>query len=168
LVTARGGSDAWLHTSYGFARDSAHALLAPMPLSSAIEVDFALDYGTQFDQAGAWLHVSATHWVKAGVEVSDGVPQVGAVVTEGRSDWSVSPVPQWSGRSVTVRLSRAGDAVTIRARVDDDPFRLVRLLPLLPDVEASAGPYCASPSRDGLTVRFTAWREGAPDAALHE
>ena len=132
LVTAAGESDAWRHTSYGFVHDSAHALLAPMPGGSAVEVAFVLDLAAQFDQAGVWLHVSPTHWVKAGVELSDGVPQVGAVVTEHRSDWSVAPVPTWAGRRVTVRLSRAGDAVTVRARVDDEPFRLVRLLPLDP------------------------------------
>src|SRR5690606_41566187 len=43
------------------------------------------------------------------------------------SDWSVAPVPGWAGRLVTVRASRAGDAVTVRARVDDEPFRLVRV-----------------------------------------
>jgi regulation of enolase protein 1 (concanavalin A-like superfamily) len=168
LVTAEGGSDAWRHTSYGFVHDSAHALLAPMPLGSAVEVVFVLELPEQFDQAGVWLHVSPTHWAKAGVERSDGVAQLGAVVTESRSDWSAAPVPQWEGRAVTVRLSRAGDAVTVRARVDDEPFQLVRLLPLDPTVEASAGPFCASPTRDGLTVRFTTWRTGEPDAALHD
>lgn len=168
LVTAEAGSDAWRHTSYGFVHDSAHALLAPMPLGSAVEVEFALELTAQFDQAGAWLHVSPTHWVKAGVERSDGVAHVGAVVTERRSDWSASPVPRWEGRRVTVRLSRAGDAVTVRARPDDEPFQLVRLLPLDPTLPASAGPFCASPTRAGLTVRFTAWRTGEADAALHE
>jgi uncharacterized protein len=168
LVTAVGGSDAWLHTSYGFVHDSAHALLAPMPLNSAVEVDFLLDYGDQFDQAGVWLHLADTHWVKASVEVSDGVPQVGAVVTDGCSDWSVAPVPEWSGRRVTVRMSRAGNAVTVRAAADGEPFRLVRLLPLDPNAEASAGPYCASPTRAGLMVRFTGWRAGDPDPALHD
>ena len=165
---AQEGSDAWLHTSYGFVHDTAHALLVPMPQQSAVEVDFLIDYDAQFDQAGAWLHVSSTHWVKAGVEVADGVAQVGAVVTEGRSDWSVAPVADWVGRLVTVRLSRSGDAVTVRARAAGEPFRLVRVLPLQPELEVSAGPYCASPTRAGLTVRFTAWRTGPADAALHD
>jgi uncharacterized protein len=167
LVTAKGGSDAWLHTSYGFVHDSAHALLGPMPLNSSLEVDFVLDLAAQFDQAGMWLHHSATHWIKAGVELSDGVPQVGAVVTDGRSDWSVAPVPEWSGHRVTVRLSRASDALTIRAGVDGQSFQLVRLVPLDPSLEVSAGPFCASPTRAGLTVRFTGWRMGDPDPALH-
>jgi regulation of enolase protein 1 (concanavalin A-like superfamily) len=112
LVTAASGSDAWRHTSYGFVHDSAHALLTPMTVDSAMEVEFLQDLTAQFDQAGIWLHLSPTHWVKAGVELSDGLAQVGAVVTHDRSDWSVAPVPEWTGRRVTVRFTawRTGDA----------------------------------------------------------
>ncbi|RIV35898.1 DUF1349 domain-containing protein [Micromonospora radicis] len=161
------GSDLWRHTSYGFVHDDAPALLAPLPENTAVEVDFRLDYTEQFDQAGVLVWVDDRNWVKAGVEVSDGEPQVGAVVTREHSDWSVAPVPRWAGREVTVRVSRAGDALTVRARVAGEPWRLVRLAPLTPDATASAGPYCCSPSRGGLTVRFTDWRQGPADEALH-
>ncbi|SBT50574.1 DUF1349 domain-containing protein [Micromonospora narathiwatensis] len=167
LVEPRGGSDFWRRTSYGFVHDDGSALLAPFPVDSAVEVSFRLDYGAQFDQAGVLVRVDDRRWTKAGVEVSDGQPQVGAVVTDEVSDWSVAPVPEWSGREVTVRVSRVGDALTVRARVDGEPWRLVRLAPLDPTAEASAGPYCCSPSRGGLVVRFTGWRRGPADAALH-
>ncbi|SCL69262.1 DUF1349 domain-containing protein [Micromonospora chersina] len=167
LVEPRGGSDFWRRTSYGFVHDDGSALLAPFPVDSAVEVSFRLDYTAQFDQAGVLVRVDERRWTKAGVEVSDGQPQVGAVVTDERSDWSVAPVPEWSGRDVTVRISRAGDALTVRARADAEPWRLVRVAPLDPEAEAAAGPYCCSPSRGGLVVRFTGWRRGPADAALH-
>lgn len=167
LVTAAQGSDAWRHTSYGFVHDDAHALLAPLPSPGAVEVTFDLGWDGQFDQAGLVLRADAETWLKAGVEFSDGSPQVGAVVTLGRSDWSVAPVPGWAGRRVTVRASRAGDAVTVRARVDDEPFRLVRLAYLPPDVAVQAGPYCCAPTRPGLVVRFRRWATGPADTALH-
>jgi len=167
LVTASEGSDAWRHTSYGFVRDDAHALLAPLDVPGAVEVTFDADYDQQFDQAGLVLRADAQTWVKAGVEISDGVAQLGAIVTLGRSDWSVAPVPEWTGRRVTVRASRAGDAVTVRARVDDEPFRLVRLCPFPPDAAVAAGPYCCAPTRAGLVVRFRRWATGPADAALH-
>jgi regulation of enolase protein 1 (concanavalin A-like superfamily) len=168
LVEPAAGSDLWRHTSYGFVHDDAPALLAPFAVGSAVEVSFRLDYTEQFDQAGVLVRVDEEQWVKAGVEVSDGQPQVGAVVTRGVSDWSVAPVPEWAGGEVTVRVSRAGDALTVRARVAGQPWRLVRLAPLAPTAVATAGPYCCSPSRGGLTVRFTGWRRGAADAALHD
>jgi uncharacterized protein len=167
LVTAVEGSDAWRHTSYGFVHDDAHALLAPLASPGAVEVTFDLAWNGEFDQAGLMLRADAETWLKAGVEVSDGDCQVGAVLTLGRSDWSVAPVPEWAGRRVTVRASRAGDAVTVRARVDDEPFRLVRVAPFPVDAVVQAGPYCCAPTRSGLVVRFRRWATGPADTALH-
>ena len=167
LVEPRGGSDFWRRTSYGFVHDDGSALLAPFAGDTAVEVSFRLDYAAQFDQAGVLVRVDERRWTKAGVEVSDGVPQVGAVVTDEFSDWSVAPVPEWSGREVTIRVSRTGDALTVRARVDGEPWRLVRVAPLDPAASATAGPYCCSPSHGGLLVRFTGWRRGPADEALH-
>ena len=167
LVGAVEGSDAWCHTSYGFEHDSEHALLAPMRTGTAVEVSFVLDYDQQFDQAGVFLRRSATEWIKAGVEVSDGAPQVGAVVTHGTSDWSVAPVRDWVGRQVTIRASRSGDAVTVRARVDADDWQLVRVAHLAPGAEVEAGLYCAAPTRAGLEVTFTGFRTTGADDSLH-
>jgi regulation of enolase protein 1 (concanavalin A-like superfamily) len=166
-VTAREGSDAWRTTSYGFVHDTEHALLAPLPQGTAVEVAFDLDLAEQFDQAGVFVRVDAETWIKAGVERSDGEDGLGAVVTRGVSDWSLAPVPGWSGRRVTIRASRSGDALTVRARVDDEPWRLVRVAPLDPDAVASAGPFCCAPTRAGFTARFASWRTGPADAALH-
>jgi regulation of enolase protein 1 (concanavalin A-like superfamily) len=166
-VTAREGSDAWRTTSYGFVHDTEHALLAPLPQGAAVEVAFDLHLSAQFDQAGVFVRVDASTWIKAGVERSDGEDGLGAVVTRGVSDWSLAPVPDWSGRRVTIRASRSGDALTVRARVDAEPWRLVRVAPLDPDAAVTAGPFCCAPSRAGFTARFASWRVGPADAALH-
>lgn len=167
LVEAVESSDAWRTTSYGFVHDTEHALLRPFPSGTAVEVAFVCRLTEQFDQAGVFVRVDDETWVKAGVELSDGLPQVGAVVTHIWSDWSVAPVPDWQGRTVTIRVSRDGDALTVRARVDDEPFRLVRVAHLDPGAVTEAGPMACAPTRAGLTVRFTSWSTGAADAALH-
>jgi len=167
VVEAAEGSDFWRTTSYGFVHDDAHALVVPLPAGRAVEVCFTAAFTEQFDQAGVFLGVDDTEWIKAGVEFADGFPQLGAVVTHTFSDWSVAPVPEWSGRRVTVRASRAGDAVTIRARVGDEPWRLVRLAHLDPDARVQAGPFCCAPTRAGLVVRFHSWTITDADAALH-
>lgn len=166
-VTAAEGSDAWRTTSYGFVHDTEHALLAPFAQDTAVEVSFRLDFAAQFDQAGLFVKVDEATWIKAGVERSDGEDSLGAVVTRGVSDWSLSPVSGWHGRLVTMRASRSGDALTIRARVDDEPWRMVRVAPLDADAAVTAGPMCCAPSRGDLTVLFTAWRSVAADASLH-
>ncbi|RRS01626.1 DUF1349 domain-containing protein [Glycomyces terrestris] len=171
-VTAVEGSDAWRHTAYGFVHDDEHALLEEWDRGQAVEVSFIADYGSQFDQAGLMVRIDAERWIKTGVEFADGALQLGAVVTDGRSDWSTAPVPEWAGKEVTMRATRFNDAVVIRARATDadgveEPWRLVRLAPLDPDATVHAGPYCCAPSRAGLTVEFTSWRLTEPDADLH-
>ena len=47
--------------------------------------------------AGIFIRVSAEQWAKAGVEYADGSLQVGAMVTDGSSDWSLAPVPDRLG-----------------------------------------------------------------------
>jgi hypothetical protein len=168
LVTARKGSDFWRTTSYGFERDSGHALLTDFEPGTAVEVSFTPAFETVYDQAGLLARVDEETWIKAGVEMSDGYPQLGAVVTLGSSDWSVAPVPDWMGRRVTMRASRSGDAVTVRARVDEEPWRMIRLAPFPAEVPASVGPFCCAPERAGLRVRFHDFRKGPADRGLHE
>jgi regulation of enolase protein 1 (concanavalin A-like superfamily) len=168
LVTAAEGSDLWRTTSYGFVHEDGHALLLPFEPGSAVEVSFRVDYDAQFDQAGVLVWADPQRWVKTGVEFADGVPQLGAVVTDQRSDWSTGAVPDWAGSTVTMRVSRAGDALTIRARREGGAWRMVRLAPWQPDLAARAGPYCCAPTRSGLHVRFTDWRAGPADERLHE
>jgi len=167
VVRAAKGSDAWRTTSYGFVRDSAHALLTDLPDGSAMQVSFLADFGEQFDQAGIFVRTDETRWTKAGVEFSDGSLQASAVVTDEMSDWSVAAVPNFADTEVTVRVSRSGTALTIRVRSDEEPWRLLRLAPIDPAAIVYAGPYCCAPERDGLTVTFTKWSAGPADDTLH-
>ena len=167
LMTAAEGSDAWRVTGYGFERDSAHALLSDLPDGWAVQVTVLADFDQQFDQAGILVRIDETRWTKAGVEFCDGYLQASAVVTDDVSDWSVTPIPDWSGSAVTIRTSRTGTALTIRIRRDDGPWQLLRLAPIDPSAVAYAGPYCCAPSRAGLTATFTRWEAGPADPTLH-
>ena len=134
---------------------------------AAVEVTVDASTLTElYDQAGLLLWVDDEHWVKAGLEVSDGVLHLGAVVTNGMSDWSMAPVPDWSGQRVTIRASRSGelgDDITLRARAASSGWRTVRVAPF-PAAAASAGPMVCAPTRAGLEVRFTGWVLAPADA----
>lgn len=164
-VTAKADSDYWNTTSYGFIRDSGHGLLTELQPNSAMQVEFFLDFDQQFDQAGLLLFADGNHWIKAGVEFSDELPQLGAVVTNEFSDWSVSPVSDWANSWVKVRLSRTESAVTIRAGVGE--LRLIRVAPIDRELEWYCGPMLCSPTRSGLTVRFRNWHLLEADGSLH-
>lgn len=166
-VAAVESSDAWRHTAYGFVHDTEHALLAPLAVGEAMEVSFRAPWEGQFDQAGVFVRIDDEHWVKAGIEFADDHLGLGAVVTSVGSDWSVGHVDEWLESEITVRVSRWNDALIVRARADDGPWRLVRVAPFDGAAAASAGPLLAAPTRPGFTVRFTGWTRSPADVDLH-
>ena len=99
LVTAAEGSDAWRITSYGFVHDSEHALLAPFPAKSRGSRVHRLLLPSVRPSRN-FCRCLRRAMGKAGVEFADGRPHIGAVVTDGRSDWSLAPRQRgWTGAS---------------------------------------------------------------------
>jgi regulation of enolase protein 1 (concanavalin A-like superfamily) len=168
VVTTAHESDFWRSTGYDFIHYSGHGLLIDFPPNTAMELEFSARWTHEFDQAGLLLHADEAHWTKAGVEFADGVLGLGAVVTDEKSDWSVGQVPEWMGQRIRVRVSRSRDTITVRARTGIDPWRLVRLAPINPDLTWRAGPLAASPTRAGLEVTFHSWVRVPADDAIHE
>jgi regulation of enolase protein 1 (concanavalin A-like superfamily) len=166
-LTTASETDFWRTTSYGFVHHTGHALLVDFPDGKAVEWSVEGDFSHEFDQAGILVWAGEQRWIKCGLELADGVLGLGAVVTREVSDWSSAPVPQWNGQRVSLRVSRAGDALTIRARCEPDPWQLVRVAPLGPGMSWKVGPYAASPTREGLTVRFVEGSFTDADASLH-
>lgn len=167
-VEASEGSDYWEKTLYGFERSSGHSLLAAWEGDSAIEVTFQLGSFTElYDQAGMMLYQGPGKWIKAGIELNDGIPQLAVVVTDGYSDWSLSPVPEWVGDNVTIRASRIHDAVIIRARTDNDGWRTVRVARFPYESGQQAGPFTCAPTRSGFQVTFTRWVSTELDLDIH-
>jgi hypothetical protein len=166
LVKAVEGSDWWRNTSYNFVHDDGHALLSSFDDGTAMEVTFRLNYTQNFDQCGIFVYADEENWTKAAVEQSDGTPQLGAVVTINNSDWSTAPVPEWFGKLVTIRASRQGNALTIRAK-SDGHFQMVRVAPLNENLSWQAGPYLCAPTGPDLVGEFTSWTIGDADSSLH-
>ena len=164
------GSDLWQRTSYGFRRDSAHAFLAADLLQDrAIEVGFSIfSFKDQFDQAGILVRENEDNWIKAGVELADGVLHLSVVATRaGFSDWSTSALPSaWDSESkIIVQVSRKGDALIVKTILaetkeeDEGEWRLMRVCPMPVESRLHAGPYSCAPSRDGLFVEFFHYAE---------
>lgn len=169
IVLSSPATDFWRRTSYGYVRDNGHFLRAPLEGDAGIELVFSGRFSEQFDQAGLMLRMSPEVWLKTGVEVSDDRLYASAVVTIGASDWSVARIPAVrTGDRITVRVSRVGDAVTVRYRLGGGQLRLLRLAHLPGDGDAAYGPFCCSPTGPGLEVRFHALRIGTPDRTLHD
>lgn len=167
-VSPEKGRDFWKKTLYGFEYEDGPALLADWDPGTAIEVSFRLHSFTGlYDQAGVLLYRGPGQWIKAGIEINEGIPQLATVVTDGYSDWSLAAVPEWAGEEVTVRASILKDAVIIRARSNQHAWRTIRVARFPYPTGNRAGPFACSPTRAGFEVTFTRWVLTAPDHDLH-
>lgn len=167
-VVSEKGRDFWKKTLYGFEFEDGPALLAEWEPDTAVEVSFNLGSFTElYDQAGLLLYHGPGQWIKTGIEINDGIPQLAAVVTDSYSDWSLAAVPEWAGEEVTLRASIKKDAVIIRARTEKHDWRTIRVARFPYPTGNQAGPYTCSPTRAGFEVTFTRWEITAPDEDLH-
>ena len=162
-------TDFWRETSYGFTHDNGHFLGFPFTTGQAVEVTFSGTFAHQFDHAGLLLRAAPDLWVKTGVERSDGVMYASAVVTAGRSDWSVARIPaDRQDGPFTIRLSLADGAATIRFGAGASPvLDLLRVLPLAVATTYRAGVFACSPTGPGLEVTFEPVAMTDPDGQLH-
>lgn len=76
-VVPEKGRDFWKKTLYDFEFEDGAALLADWQTDSAVEVSFLLTSFTElYDQAGILLYHEPEQWIKAGIEINDGIPHL--------------------------------------------------------------------------------------------
>lgn len=161
-------TDFWRDTLYGFRHDNGHALMMPVDGDFTAFVTFDAVYETLYDQAGVMLRRDEEVWLKAGIELSDGIANMSTVVTRGASDWSILPLPQANGPQ-RLRLTRKGAAVVVQFRNDARRWQLMRLADFPAGGTFFVGPMACSPKRAGFRARFTEFRiEPAVAEPLHD
>ena len=163
-LTTGAHTDFWRETFYGFIRDSGHAWLTPVSGDFSASAVVRGDYRELYDQAGVMLRIDEMHWIKAGIEFTDGLMHFSVVVTRGVSDWSVIPLHQASPEtSVHIRLTRHDDAVRVQFHLGDGAWQMARLCPF-PSDYALVGVTACSPEREGFEARFENIQIGPPIA----
>lgn len=167
-VTTDHGTDFWRETHYGFTRDNGHFLALATAGDFTAQVRICASYQQLYDQAGIMVRLDAEHWVKAGIELSDGRAMLSSVLTAGRSDWATAP---YSGdaRELWMRATVSRGALRLQVSADGKQWPLVRLAPFPIAASYQVGPMCCTPERAGLEVRFSDFQLGPPsDKALHD
>jgi regulation of enolase protein 1 (concanavalin A-like superfamily) len=165
-VKTRGATDFWQETFYGFHRHSGHFLHRTVAGDFTASVKFIGRYEALYDQAGLMVRADETHWVKTGIEFTDGERHLSAVVTNDFSDWSVLPY-RAAGEEVSIRITRHGESIRIQVE-DGGRWQMVRLAYLKPSEALQVGLMCCSPEREGFEVTFRDFQIGPPiDRALH-
>lgn len=161
-------TDFWRKTFYGFVRDDGHFLYEDVTGDFAVEVTISADYDTLYDQSGLMLRVDEEQWLKAGIEFTDGAVHLSAVVTRGFSDWSMIPLPSYTG-SATVRLTRHDSTVRVQYRDTRGQWQMLRLAYLDLPGSVQVGVMCCSPEREGLVATFRDYLLSGPvGRALHD
>lgn len=168
-LTTGDKTDFWRKTFYGFVRDSGHAWLTPVSGDFSATASFRGDYRELYDQAGMMLRIDETHWIKAGIEYTDGLMHFSVVATRNVSDWSVIPLHAASADAeVFVRITRHDDAVRVQFHLGDGKWQMARLCPF-PATDAAVGVTACSPEREGFTASFRDIRVGpAIPRRLHD
>ncbi|MGF6177370.1 regulation of enolase protein 1 (concanavalin A-like superfamily) [Ensifer sp. 4252] len=159
-LTTEANTDFWQTTFYGFRRHSGHARLQPVSGDFSASVAVRGDYHELYDQAGLMLSIDETHWLKTGIEFTDGLMHFSVVVTNGTSDWSVIPLPHAQpDAEVHIRLTRHDAAVRVQFHLGNGVWQMARLCPFS-DRNAQIGVMACSPEREGFTARFEAFTVG--------
>jgi len=160
-VTTDHGTDFWRETHYGFTRDNGHFLALPTGSSFTAQLRIQANYQALYDQAGVMLRLDEQHWLKAGIELSDGRAMLSSVLTAGRSDWATGPY-EHDARDFWMRLTVSQGVLRVQVSADGRSWPLVRLAPFPEAASYQVGPMCCTPERAGLSVRFSEFRLSAP------
>ncbi|MBY4610987.1 DUF1349 domain-containing protein [Rhizobium sp. 9T] len=161
-------TDFWRETYYGFTRDSGHFLAFPTADSFTAQIRVQGEFRTLYDQAGLMVRLDENRWVKTGVEFTDGEALLSTVVTNSKSDWSVSQ-PFKELEDFRIRVTVANGALRIQASRDGSFWPLLRLAPFPAAGQYEVGPTACTPERSGLPVRFSEFAIGpAITTDLHD
>lgn len=158
-LTTGAQTDFWRETHYGFTRDSGHFLGVQASADFTCQLRVRARYEALYDQAGLMLRIDERHWVKAGIELSDGQAMLSSVRTEETSDWATAayagdPSDFWLRATVTRQVLR------LQVSADGRHWPLMRLCPLPAAKQYRVGPMACTPERAGLQVAFSEWSLG--------
>ena len=161
-------TDFWRKTSYGFIRDSGHFFGVATDGDFTAQVHVTGHYATLYDQAGLMVRIDEEHWIKCGVEFSDGQLWLSTVLTAGKSDWAVSVAPAMPN-GFWLRVTASQGVIRVQYSVDGTLWPLLRLAPVPVAARYLVGPMCCTPERGGLEVAFSEFSAGpAQRKDLHD
>jgi uncharacterized protein len=153
LVRTRNATDFWHKTFYGFQRHSGHFLHQTVTGDFSAEVTVLGQFEHLYDQAGLMARLDDTHWVKTGIELTDGAIHLSVVITNGQSDWSLFQCPV-KPEGIRIRLTRHAESIRVQYVDSDGRWKIARLGFLPPREAIEVGVMCCSPEREGFEVLF--------------
>ena len=167
-VTTDHGTDFWRETHYGFTRDNGHFFAYATDGDFTADIKVEGEYRELYDQAGIMVRIDASHWVKAGIELTDEKPGLGSVLTLPQSDWATG-VFSGDGRAFWIRATVAKGVLRLQSSTDGKHWPTLRLAAFPAAARYLVGPMCCTPERAGLAVQFSDFLVRPPlNKALHD
>jgi len=162
LVNMDAKHDFWRKTYYKplMISNNGHCFYSEFPTEGKVmvETSFTLNAVNQFDQAGLMVYLDEEHWIKTGIEHTDGLNRLSSVVTNEYSDWSTQDFPF---SNLTIRLFKLDSDYVVEAKKQDGDFSFIRICHLSQRQQSGdknnivkIGLYAASPSEKGGNVVF--------------
>jgi len=155
-VTSAPETDFWRKTHYGFTHDNGHFLHREVAGDFTATVTLSGDFHSLYDQAGLMIRGSERTWLKTGVEYTDDALHLSTVLTNGRSDWSVTPLPR-TPAEVTLQVTCHGSTVRtqyLQPAGMIGQWQMLRLGHLPLKDTCQVGIMTCSPTRGGLHTHF--------------
>jgi regulation of enolase protein 1 (concanavalin A-like superfamily) len=158
----------WRNTLYGLNRDGGHFLHRCVRGDFTADVHVNATLAGLYDQAGLMARSGGSHWLKCGIEYSEGIRTFSVVAANDHADWALVDIPV-PHDGVRLRLTRRGETVRMYCH---DPllncWKLTRsaYFPSAPGIDV--GVVACSPQRSGFRAVFEEFAIGGPIAtALH-
>jgi uncharacterized protein len=146
-------TDFWRKTESGTISDNGHFFRRRVRGDFTCSARILGDYREIFDQAGLMVRLDSTQWVKCGVELFEGRPNVSVVFTRDFSDWSTFKLPDPTG-PIWIKLTRKGSTLNVFYALDDKQFSLCRSGFIANTDELEVGRMCAAPVGSGFRAQF--------------
>ncbi|RZL39607.1 MAG: DUF1349 domain-containing protein [Pedobacter sp.] len=146
-------SDYWRISHYGFTVDDAPFYYGNYGGEFEAKVKLTGAYKARFDQMGLMIRIDEKNYIKTGVEFVDGKFNVSTVVTNIKSDWSVTTLEK-APPFIWIKVLRRLDALEIFYSLDDKNYIMTRNAPLQDNTPVMIGLMAASPDGNGFEAKF--------------
>jgi Uncharacterized conserved protein len=146
-------TDYWRISHYGFTVDDAPFYYSTYGGEFETKVKLTGDYKARFDQMGLMIRIDQKNYIKTGVEFVDGKFNISTVVTNEKSDWSVTTLNKMPP-FIWIKALRRLDAIEIYYSFDDKNYIMTRNAPLQDNTPVMVGLMAASPDGNGFEARF--------------
>ncbi len=153
IVTTAPKTDVWRAPDGTVVADNGHFRAQAINGDFQAQVKLTGDFHDLYDQAGLMLWLDEANWLKCGIELYEGAPQVSAVVTRSFSDWGLAPLPDKTD-ALWLRLKRRGADVQVHYSFDGTNYLQLRHAYFPPAKEVLIGLMAASPTGAGFEARF--------------